>query len=295
MKSAPVRQPSSVRRGAVLPPHYLPMNPHTLVVGKALGPSAFAISADSAAKHSRFLAECIGFTPRMSVLHTPYQLWCLPRVLSQHGFGRINEAIHLSADWRVLCRPVVGSSLEGVAEARSVRTIHGLCIATFESVTQNSDGVVCMRSLDSVLLVNGTDRLRLRERLEGKLSQSQDCTGMSNCVHRRWPLRMRHSWPEHLWWNNVHTDSYARSLGLNRGLVEGPVVADCLHALAEIEQSRPTPNRCRWKYFGPLYRDLEVMATATRCNDGSVCATLSAPHSSPDGRSPSLLMEVRIT
>ena len=72
---------------------------------------------------------------------------------------------------------------------------------------------------------------------------------------------MRYPWPEEKWCNNIHTDSYARSLGYRAALVEGPGIVDTVFSYAEAQKGSRDHVQISWRYAGPLYQGAEVMLT----------------------------------
>ena len=71
-------------------------------------------------------------------------------------------------------------------------------------------------------------------------------------------LFFRHEWNDKIWKNNIHTESYAKYLGYDKGLIEAPCFVDIL--LSNIEVGKLMKNKIsfKWEYYAPLYHGISV-------------------------------------
>lgn len=139
-------------------------------------------------------------------------------------------------------------------------------VLVFESTTETINGETCMTAEDVLLLANGCDLGKLREVVSEAIANKVFVfVDSASSILGSWTLPMRYVWPEHKWHNNIHTDIYARQLGYERGLVEGPGVADVVYALC-LGTSRTLPKfRVSWEYLAPLYeRTMVVLVSHNR-------------------------------
>jgi len=256
-----------------LPVEYTPLNPRTLRAAEQFGPLVFQISRSSHNHHLEFISRCIGREPaRNSDRLYAFEFWPLPRVMSQWRFGRLNEVISVRAERHVHFWPAAEEPLWGETTVRSVTVKNGLCFGFFDSVTKTTGGGICMTAEDVLLLANGCDSDALREAVSqvsksGTFISAPDRASLLGS----WPLQMRYAWPVTKWKNNIHTDVYAQMLGYQRGLVEGPGVADVVHAVDSARFGTGLQFRLSWKYLAPLYESTAV-------------AVVSAPSSNADLR-----------
>jgi len=135
----------------------------------------------------------------------------------------------------------------------------GICFARFLSQTKNSKEVALLEAEDTVMLANGCSDDVLKTAVANSLTNPSTVNVENeNEMLARWTLRMRFSWLEEKWRNNIHTNSYARSLGYTGPLVEGPAVVDRVLWIHEALNGPLRHFRVEWKYCGPLYDQLPV-------------------------------------
>lgn len=276
-----------------LPVEYLPLNAQTLHSGDHFGPLAFRIGFSSHSKHLGYL----GVADSGGELLTPFELWPFARVVSQWRFGRINEVISVEAKRLVHRDASWEDEFLGETVAERVVTQRGICFARFISRTHTTDKRLVMESEDTILLANSCDAASLHEAVK-KTARSDVGMHFSGSTEPldSWTLEMRFAWPENLWQNNVHTRSYATSLGFEHPLVEGPAVADRVwrHVRNRIDPHPTLPMLIHWRYRGPLYEgtkvDLfETIATASHF-EFAVCERAANHHESRR-----VLMEIEIS
>lgn len=258
-----------------LPIEYTPLTEHSLKSGDRFGPLAFQISDSSHKHHLEFIAKCVGEGAAVvgSDSLYPFEFWPLPRVLSQWRFGRLNEVISVRAQRTVMVCPKADQRLLGQTSVRSVTMQNGLCFGFFQSITKLPNGDPCMTAEDVLLLVNGCDPDKLREIVAQAVANmslisvtDQELTDQKSFL-KSWSLRMRYTWPQTKWKNNIHTDVYARALGYERALVEGPGVADVVYAYDAARFGLPQKFRLSWKYLAPLYETTKVLLARQRSSN----------------------------
>lgn len=181
-------------------------------------------------------------------------------------------------------RPEPNRKLFGRTVVELVAKRKGLCFGFFKSSTSTEDGEVCMNAEDVLLLANGCDPEKLRmvvtQAIASNVLVSVDS---SSSVLGSWTLSMRYAWPDDKWRNNIHTDVYARVLGYEGGLVEGPGISDIVCAIDQTTGGASRMFRLSWKYLAPLYARTQVVLVArgrseSRIRRYSVC---EAPETFP--------------
>lgn len=254
-----------------LPIEYEPLTDRNIKRGDEYGPLQFDISARSHRHHLEFLERCHVPTSGLSEsLLFPFECWPLPRVLSQCRFGRLNEVISVRATRELLSRPAAAESLLGHVRVHSLKRHSGLCLATFSSTTMRHDHIACMRSTDMVILAHSSDPTSLVESVRSACDSRMTVSADAVSVLAEWTLTMRFTWDNAQWLHNIHTDEYARRLGYERALVEGPSIADIVfawHLMQLPVTQHPSRYFLRWKYTGPLYVNTRV-ALAMRADAG---------------------------
>ncbi len=243
---------------------YIPLSPFTCAAGERHGPISFTVDQRSHTRHLGYLARLCSqpaLTRRLeSLQHTllPFELWSMSRALSPK-YKRLNEVLLLSAERRLTRLAGVNEILTGDAEIVSIRTVHGLCVASIRSRTRDEHGQPLLESLDTVLLLNASDRRAVRQAIQRSEHATCHVTGAATSVAAG-VLDMRFEWPEATWKNNIHTDAYARALGFRGALIEGPALIDLLLVVEpprnEWSAEVPCDLLLRWKHTAPVYRGL---------------------------------------
>jgi hypothetical protein len=164
---------------------------------------------------------------------------------------------------------------EAVVEAVVVRS--GICYAFISSNTLTASGELVLEARDQLLLINGSNHEELRERVRSALKAARPLIGGEDWnVSLGWKLEMRYKWPEEKWINNVHTLSYARSLGYELPLVEGPATVDILLLSHQKDVGVTPPLRANWRCTGPLYKGRQVTlfnrSTSSDRREYALCA-----------------------
>jgi hypothetical protein len=250
-----------------LPSEYLPLNEQNISPNEKFGPLPFSISQSSHQHHSEYLSHCNPESIEGPHLY-PFEFWPLPRVMSQWKFGRLNEVISIRADRVVPACPVGTQRLIGETTVTSISRRKGLCFGFFRSITRTESGDACMLAEDVLLLANGCDLSSLHDAVaEISNSRSEALIESPASILGSWILRMRYKWPENLWVNNIHTNSYARSLGYEGGLIEGPAVADVVSSYDRAQRRNPIAFQMSWKYAGPLYEGTPVVLISKSSNN----------------------------
>jgi hypothetical protein len=236
----------------------MPLSQKTLTTGEQFGPISFSISPSSHEHHLAYLKAC-GIDAIEQGQLLPSEYWPLARVLSQWRFGRLNEVIALRAGRTVFVRPLTGETVLATSRVRSVFKRQGLCFGVFDSVVKAECGSLCMLAEDVLLLANGCDPVALRRAIvrTDRTGGMVDADG-TLAVIASWRLQLRYPWPDDKWKNNVHTDTYATSLGYRCALVEGPGVMDIVYCH---DQERSPANRVRlsWRHVRPLYHGSPIV------------------------------------
>jgi len=247
-----------------LPVEYTPINDRVLKRGDRFGSLSFQISLSSHQHHLEYITRCntgrlTTGTPNLY----PFEFWPLPRVMSQWRFGRLNEVISIRADRIIQVRPQTDQKLAGETIVKSVAKRKGLCFGFFESTTKTAAGEICMVAEDVLSLANGCDPDKLREAvLDTNVNKVYTFVDTPSSILGSWILQMRYPWPVEKWRNNIHTDVYALSLGYERGLVEGPGIADVVYSIDETHLKDAGSFRLSWEYASPLYHGTQVVLIA---------------------------------
>lgn len=240
-----------------LPVEYVPLNSNSLKVGEIFGPLPFQISMDSHQHHGEYIWSG-GGSSAASVNLYPFEFWPLPRVLSQFRFGRLNEVISVRATREIRFRPEPSEMLFGQTRVKAIENHHGLCFGFFESRTVSESGE-CLFATDTLLLANDCVQSKLKQAVEKtKEARVFGKVDAEAAILTAWTLQMRFPWPTAKWHNNIHTEDYARSLGYERALVEGPGIVDVVCSFHESRRGPLNAFRVAWKYIGPLYEGLHV-------------------------------------
>lgn len=249
-----------------LPSDYLPLNEQNINPNEKFGPLPFSISFSSHRHHSEYISQCNPNLLESPYLY-PFEFWPLPRVMSQWKFGRLNEVISIRADRVITACPLAGQRLTGETTATAISKRNGLCFGFFKSITHTESGDACMLAEDVLLLANGCDLSSLHAAVAQISNTRKEALIESPAaILGSWVLKMRYRWPEDLWLNNIHTDVYAKSLGYEGGLIEGPAVADVVSSYDRAQRRNPIAFQMSWKYAGPLYEDTPVVLVQKSSN-----------------------------
>lgn len=237
---------------------YIPMNSKTVKEGMSFGPIEFRIKPESHKHHLDYLSRENG-----SLLYSfprdflfPFEMFSLPRVLSI-PFKKLNEALSIRCDRLIYRLPKPDELLHADAFIDAVFIKKGLCLGYFTSRTFGANNELLMKSIDKVLLINGSNLDSVRRTIINAPPVTMNSISSTEFISS-FVLRFRHTWDESLWINNIHTDKYAQYVGFERGLIEAPAFIDVLLSNIKTGFLLKEGIRVNWRYHKPLYRNLQV-------------------------------------
>jgi hypothetical protein len=149
----------------------------------------------------------------------------------------------------------------------------GISFADFESSLTDASGNSCMDCSDRVLLLNSCDQ----DAVQRLIRTSTSHIDVSNLdILHSWTLQPRWEWHTDEWKNNIHTETYARSLGFETSLVEGPGIVDILLSLLQ-ERKSVGKFALEWRHSGAAYESANVLAAIQSASNGQVRVVLGEP------------------
>lgn len=232
---------------------YIPLNGDNLHNGARFGPIKFRIKCASHAHHLDYLRRenKTGCFPFEREFLFPFEMFPLPRVLSK-TFKRLNEILSIKCERKVHRLPPPHEELFAHTIVEKIFKKRGLCFAVFKSYTFDEEMRPLMSSVDKALLINDSDRDKLRALIINRRPVSIKSVGGKLSQVGEFTLGFRYTWDESVWVNNIHTDTFAKSLGFNRGLIEAPAFMDVLLSGKESGMLLRERTNIAWQYFAPL-------------------------------------------
>lgn len=250
---------------------YVPLTLEALSASPIEAEHEFRISSESHARHIAYLEKLQAIRGHAGHACTPFEMWGLPRTLSAAGFLRLNEVVALSGRWLISadCIPLNALICSKVAfESGTVRS--GLAIGRFRGCTAaHPDGPCLLRFEDRILLLRSSNHQALRNAFE-RANGRDETARLARCswvtLAGPWPLGFRFPWRDEDWKNNIHTESFARSLGLEGPLVEAQVLLDLLYFLGReyLAEGSWEATLLTYRCHAPLLagREVEVLGPA---------------------------------
>jgi len=235
---------------------YIPLNHETIKTGQYFVPIDYSIQKSSHIHHIEYIQRDINsFADIKDEYLFPFEIYSLPRTLSiSGGFKKLNEIISISGERIVFQSYKPNCLMSGYVYVDKILLKSGLLYGLFSSKTVNDNGENLLKSKDILILVNGSDKETLKNLIQETivnktyLKPSVDYVYIGSIT-----LSFRHNWNELFWKNNIHTDTYAQSLGYEKGLIEAPCLVDIVLSNKYICPLINRPFKVSWTYFGPLY------------------------------------------
>jgi len=239
---------------------YIPLNPSTIQSGQYFGTHSYSIPNGSHQHHLEYLKKgnqnCF-FQFQTDLLFT-FEMFPLPRVLSSiGGFKRVNEIISIHGERIIHELPKPDQTLYTEVKVDKVFTKNEIVFGYFTSTTKTATGKLLMVSIDKAILLNQTNKKKFREVIITK-EQIIPKLKITNSIQKinKVQLFFRHKWDDKIWLNNIHTDSYAKYLGYQKGLIEAPCFVDLLLANQKTGMLLKDGVKLSWNYFSPLYHGI---------------------------------------
>lgn len=242
-----------------LPTAYTPLSWSSLEKGMQFGEHCFRVKQHSHEKSKQFIEES-DLEKKTSIV-TPFlfpsEMWGCARVLSQY-FGRLNEVAVSQSCWNIYGKVLPEESLFAKSRVVKKQMRNELPFVVFKTVTKDSNNHLLISCEDEFLLLHDVDTEFYQERGKtGIVPKSPDY----ECLRE---VYFRHVWDDGKWFNNIHTDDYARSFGYERGLPEFIMYMDWTFL--------PILERCRdvvyngttieTKKILPIYKDEIIKVVA---------------------------------
>lgn len=250
-----------------LPVEYTPLSASYLKVGQVFQSGSYVIQQ---ASHDKTVAALCGSVAgsqspwrklRDGLLSS--ELWGWARALSP-TFGRLNEVLLSKATWEICGGEFPERTLCATTKVMSFEERHGLVFCTMQTETFATSGRVLLRAVDEVLLAHDCQKPFFKEPPSRFAEPFLLASTRYNDVHTvyfRWP------WDESVWKNNIHTDSYARECGFERGLPEFVTYMDWIeYAVDESNWFSPASITVQLVKVLPLYHGEKVRVVT--CRDG---------------------------
>jgi hypothetical protein len=208
----------------LLPVEYTPLSHSNLETGIEFGGVEFCVSKDSHDKTLRMLndSDLEGKTKINTPCLLPSEMWGLARVLSQ-TFGRLNEIAASHSSWEVRGTVLPEAPLTATTRIAKKYSRNSRPFVEIEHETRDCDGRTVLRGVDELLLLHDVTHAFYAEPEREKAQTVLP-------ANRRRRTYFRHQWDEEIWRNNIHTDSYARRFGYERGLPEFFIYMDWVFA-----------------------------------------------------------------
>ncbi len=244
-----------------LPLEYTPLSQSKLGVGMEFGPVEFSVKLPSH-KKSRELLEKSDPHQQTRII-TPYlfpsEVWGWARVFSAY-FGRLNEAAVSRATWGIYGTAFPDQKLKAKSRVITVQTRNNLHFATAETITENENGTMLLRSLDELLLLHDVNSPFYQERAKETIPPENPTYDRTRRVY------FRYDWDNGKWLNNIHTDQYAQGFGYERGLPEFIMYMDWIF-LSQLEQfgeEAYSGRTINLQKILPIYKNEIIRITETR-------------------------------
>ncbi len=212
-----------------LPLKYTALSKSNLSIGMEFGPVNFFVNKSSHEKSKNLLEgnDIKGETKIISPYLFPSEMWGWARVFSSY-FGRLNEVAVSRANWKIyeVARP--DEKLISKSKVVNVESRNNLSFATAETVTQNENGNILIKTLDELLLLHDVNFKFYKER------NNEKEISKNNSYTRSRKVYFRYNWNSGKWMNNIHTDAYAKQFGYEGGLPEFIMYMDWIF-MSELE------------------------------------------------------------
>jgi hypothetical protein len=241
---------------------YIPLNPSTIKTGQYFGIYKYSITEKSHEHHKEYLKKGNGdnlFNFKKEFLF-PFEIFPFPRVLSMlGGYKKVNEIISIYGERKIYRLPQLDEILCGEVFIDKIFVRNGIVFGYYTSVTKTSKGETLMISIDKSILFNETDKVKFRSMInKDKENILKPPINENVKLVNTTELFFRHTWDDSIWKNNIHTDSYARSLGFEKGLIEAPCFVDILLTNRHTAELLENKLSVKWNYTRPLYHGIKV-------------------------------------
>jgi hypothetical protein len=239
---------------------YVPLNASTIQSGQYFGTHSYSIPSSSHQHHLEYLKkgnQNCAFQFQADFLFS-FEMFPLPRVLSSiGGFKKVNEIISIHGERIIHELPKPNEMLYTDVKVDKIFTKNKIVFGYFTSYTKTTAGKLLMISIDKAILLNQTNKKKFREVISTKEKLIPKLI-INSTIQKINTVKLffRHKWDDKIWLNNIHTDSYARSLGYQKGLIEAPCFVDILLSNEKTGLLIKNGVKLSWNYHAPLYHGI---------------------------------------